>query len=83
MDSVYKENPSSYPPAFPASPSYGYAQDAVDWSNFDPTTMGPYFYYYVSESLRLVIQYAGLTPNPSNLNQLNQAIRIIANAPSS
>lgn len=78
MDRIYKENVNATAPSFPNNTQYGYPQNNVDWENFDPTVLGPYYYYYVTESLRLVIQYAGLTPDPTNLNQLYTAIKIIA-----
>ena len=78
MDRVYQSNVNSTPVSPPSAGSYGYTQSSVDWYDFDPTVPGPYVNQYISESLRNVIVAAGLTPDPTNLNQLYQAISIIA-----
>ncbi len=78
MDRVYQSDVSQTPPAAPFPGSAGFPQSAVEWANFDPTTVGPYFYHYVAESLRTVIVAAGLTPDPLNLQQFAQAIAILA-----
>lgn len=78
MDRVYQSDVSTTPPAAPFPGSAGFPQSAVDWANFTPTSAGPYFYYYVSESIRNVIVAAELTPDPLNLRQFAQAVEILA-----
>jgi hypothetical protein len=78
MDRVYQSDVSTTPPAAPFPGSAGFTQSAVDWANFTPTTVGPYYYHYITESCITVILAAGLTPDPLNLRQLAQAIEIIA-----
>lgn len=78
MDRVYQSDVGQTPPAAPFPGAVGFAQNAVDWAAFTPTTAGPYFYHYITESLVTVIEAAGLTPDPLNLRQFAQAIEILA-----
>jgi hypothetical protein len=78
MDRVYQSDVSATPPAVPFPGAVGFAQSAVDWANFTPTTVGAYYYHYITESLLTVIVAAGLTPDPSNLRQFAQALDILA-----
>lgn len=78
MDRVYQSDagPTLTPPPYPGS--VGFTQSAVPWATFNPTVPGPYFYFYISESIRAVIVAAGLTPDPHNLHQFAQAVEILA-----
>lgn len=78
MDRVYQAGASQTPTPLPFPGAVGFTQSAVVWAGFTPTTPGPYYYFYVTESLRTVIVAAGLTPDPSDLTQLARAIEIIA-----
>jgi hypothetical protein len=78
MDRVYQSDVSTTPTPVPFPGSAGFPQSAVSWAGFDPTTPGPYFYFYITESIRTVIVAAGLTPDPLNLHQFAQAVEILA-----
>jgi hypothetical protein len=78
MDRVYQSDVGTTPTPAPFPGAAGFTQSAVAWADFNPTTPGPYFYFYVSESIRAVIVAAGLTPDPTNLQQFYQAIEILA-----
>lgn len=79
MDRVFQAGTSSVPPAAPFPGSNGGAQGSALLPNFDPTTPGAFWFYHVTESIRNVIVGAGLVPDATVLNQLAQAIAIIAN----
>lgn len=78
MDRVYQSDVDATPTAPPFPGATGFPQSAVLWDTFDPTVPGPYFYFYVAESIRAVIVAAGLTPDPHNLRQFAQAVEILA-----
>ncbi len=78
MDRVYQSDVSTTPPAEPFPGAVGFSQSAVAWASFTPTTAGPYYYHYITESLITVIEAAGLTPDPQNLHQFAQALEILA-----
>lgn len=78
MDRVFQSGTSSVPPAAPFPGSTGGAQGSASLPTFDPTSPGAFWFYHVTESIRYVITSAGLVPDAHALNQLAQAIQIIA-----
>lgn len=80
MDRVYAENVSAIPPVVPYPGSYGFVQGSPELTQFAPTIPSAFWFYYVTESIRNVIVGAGLTPDPTNVNQFNQAVDIIVAA---
>lgn len=78
MDRIYESDVSQTPTPTPFPGSEGYAQSSVPWASFDPTVPGPYFYFYITESMRAVIVAAGLVPDPHDLTQFYRAVEIIA-----
>ena len=79
MDRLFQAGTSSVPPAAPFPGSTGGAQGSPSLPNFDPTSPGAFWFYHVTESIRNVIVGAGLVPDPSNLTQFAEALRILAN----
>lgn len=78
MDRVYQSNASNVTTAAPSPGSYDFVQSDVPLPSFEPTEPGPYFYFYVTESFRAVIVAAGMTPDPTNLHQLADAVAHLA-----
>jgi hypothetical protein len=75
---AYNSGTSESPPPVPASPSIGYPTSG-DPSSAQPATVpGPYRDYAIGEEIRNVILEAGLTPNITDLTQLQQAIALIS-----
>lgn len=77
MDRVYGEHISAIPPVIPFPGSYGFVQGNPDLTQFLPTNPGAFWFHYVTESLLNVIVAAGLTPDPRNLNQFQEAVAIL------
>jgi hypothetical protein len=73
MDRVWGLNASSTVPTKPSTLEIGYPR-----SSGVATTPGYWWYYMVTETLRHPIVNAGLTPSADALDQLTQAITIIA-----
>lgn len=80
MDRLYLSSVATVPPPIPYPGNYGYAQGSSSLPQFAPTNPGAFWFYYVTESIRNVIIGAGLTPDPTNLNQFAQAVEILAAA---
>lgn len=78
MDRVYQSNVGSAPTPVPVPGSFGFVQSDVPTPTLNPTAPDPHFFYYVTESFRTVIVNAGMTPDPTNLHQLRDAILILA-----
>ena len=77
MDSVWKANPGSSPPAM-GSMSPGFAND----SGASPTVPGAYWFHMISQELLTMITAAGITPNAATLTQMRDATAVLArNAP--
>lgn len=80
MDRVYSDNVSTIPPVIPFPGSYGFTQGSPELTQFAPTLPSAYWFYYVTESMRNVVVGAGLTPDPTNVNQFYQAVALIVTA---
>jgi len=78
MDRVYQAGVSSVPPAAPFPGATGSAQGSAALADFAFTTPGAFWFYHVTESIRNVVVAAGLTPDPTNLTQFAQALRLLA-----
>ena len=78
MDRVYQANASNVQTPAPVPGSSGFVQSEPPLPSFTPTTPGEFFYWWLTESIRVVIVAAGLTPDPQNLHQLADAVGILA-----
>ncbi len=67
------------PPVVPASPSVGFPTNGNPATAIPATVPGAYWYYQIAEEMRHVVTDAGLTPDETDLTQLNQGIRILSN----
>ena len=72
---AYQSDAAGTPPAYPASPSIGYAQDAT--ISTPATEPGPNWFFMVGEELRNVILAGKLGPDPYKLTQVRDAILAI------
>lgn len=77
MDRAYQTNVSATQTPIPYPGSFGFVQGSTDLSQFNPTSPGAFWFFYVTESIRNVIVAAGLTPDPQNVNQFYQALIIL------
>ena len=75
MDRVFSSGASATPPSPPVSPSSGYCSPGNPANGTPATKLGNWWYHMVTESLRKVITYAGLTPSHTNLDLLSSAIQ--------
>ncbi len=82
MDRVYQANVSTVATALPSPGSLGYPQGDAALPEFTPTTPGPHFYDWLTESIMNVVEAASLTPDAQDLTQLYQAIKLLAIVPS-
>jgi len=73
MDRVWAANASLTPPTIPVSLELGYPK-----ATGPATVPGPWWYHMVTEEIRAALVAAGLVPSSSDINQLSQAIAIIA-----
>lgn len=73
MDRVWESGAVSTPPTAPVSLSNGYPTDAAP-----STSPGAWWYHMVTEELRNVVATAGMTPSGTAVNQMAQAIALIA-----
>ena len=73
MDHVWEANASSTPPSYPVGLQTGYPVETPT-----PTVIGNWWYHQVTEEIRNAVVAAGLTPDPTNLNQLTAAINQLA-----
>lgn len=78
MDRVYQANVSETPTPLPSPGSSGFVQGEVPLRYMNPTSPDAHFFFHVTESFRYVIVQAGLTPDPTNLHQLRDAVLILA-----
>lgn len=70
----YESGASAAPPAEPGSPSNGYPTSGDPGTGTPATQPGAFWFYKVGESLRNVINSAGLSPSDSDLTLFQQAI---------
>ena len=77
MDRIYEANAA---PALPVTPTYalGFPQGDAAQPNVTPTSPGPGWFNWVTESVRNVIVAAGIMPNGQDRTQLIQAIDALA-----
>jgi hypothetical protein len=75
MNRIWALNASSTPPTLPSSLETGYIKDTGD-----ATVMGPWWFHMITETLLNPIVAAGITPSNSAMDQLTQAIGILAAA---
>ena len=73
MDHIWEANVSGTAPTFPAGLQVGYPTETPV-----PTVPGVWWYHQITEEIRNVIVAAGETPNADALNQLLNAINILA-----
>ena len=73
MDRVYQSNAIETPPSTVAS-SGSYPTAGNKASGQLATVPGPYWFYSITEEIRNAIIAAGLTPDPSQVNQLATAM---------
>lgn len=81
MDRVYQSNVSDVPCPAPAPGANGFVQSDVPLTLQlidNPTSPGPFFYQYVTESFRAVIVAARMVPDALNLHQLRDAVIFLA-----
>lgn len=78
MDHAYRLNISATPPTPPSSFLIGYPQAGSQDGTTPPTFAGTWWYYMMTEELRNLIIAAGLTPSPTNLNQVTLAVEALA-----
>ena len=78
MDHVYQTNVSSTPLNAPAVPTPRFYQGDVAQPAYPITVPLPWWFQYVTESIRNVIASSGLTPDPANLAQFALAIQRMA-----
>ena len=72
---AYQSDAAGTPPAYPASPSIGFAQDAT--ANTPATAPGAWFFYMSGEEFRNLIIGAGLRPDPYERAQVLAAVLAI------
>lgn len=77
MDHAYRLNVSLNPPTYPGSFALGYPQAASADGTVPPTYPGAWWYYMVTEEIRNVLIAAGITPDPSKVNQLTSAVQVL------
>lgn len=70
MKRFYLSDASQTPPTPPVNPSYGYPQDGNRSNNKLPTAIGAYWFHMITEEFMAVIEGNGLTPDETNLHQL-------------
>ncbi|MBL1321500.1 MAG: hypothetical protein COA63_010645 [Methylophaga sp.] len=76
----YEAGAAGSAPVKPVSPSSGYPTDGNPQTATPATKPGAHWFYKIGESLRNVIEGAGLTPDDDDLTQLKQAITLSASA---
>jgi hypothetical protein len=69
MDNIWKANVSTNPPAQPSNPASGFPTESGT-----PTDVGAWWFHSITQEIRNVIAWGGLTPLFSNLTQLKDAI---------
>lgn len=74
MDRAYLANAVGTPPAPPAAPSVGYPVGGDPAISQPATKPGKYWFYMMTEEIRGVITWAGMTPDQADVTQLRQAI---------
>jgi len=74
MDRVYESGAAASPPSAPASPSNGYATAGNPSTGTPPTKPGPWWYHMITEELRALVAFAGLTPSHTDTGQVKAAI---------
>ncbi len=74
MDRVYESGAAASPPSAPASPSNGYATAGNPSTGTPPTKPGPWWYHMITEELRALVAFAGLTPSHTDVGQVKAAI---------
>lgn len=75
MDRAFSSGAAGSPPPVPTSPSVGFATSGNPGTATPATKPGAYWYHMVTEELRKLIVDAGLTPDPTNLSQISQAVQ--------
>ena len=74
MKQVYYSDVSQTPPTLPSTAVEGYPQDGTVSGNAQATVPGAYFFYMIASEIENVIRAGGLTPDASDLTQLQQVI---------
>lgn len=74
MKQVYYSDVSQTPPTLPSTAVEGYPQDGTVSGNAQATVPGAYFFYMIASEIENVIRAGGLTPDATDLTQLQQVI---------
>lgn len=74
MKQTYYSDVSQTPPTLPGTAVDGYPQDGTVSGNAQATVPGAYWFYMISQELENVITSGGLTPDATDVTQLQQVI---------
>lgn len=74
MDRAFESGAVAIPPTVPAVPSVGFPTGGNPVGGVPATKPGAHWFHMVTEELRALIVAGGLTPSPSVLDQLLQAL---------
>jgi hypothetical protein len=74
MDRVFESGAAVSAPSAPASPSTGYPTAGNPATATAATKPGPWWFHMVTEELRALVAFAGLTPSHTDVSQVKTAI---------